>query len=63
MRLSELTVPELVTLANFLLRLAEDIPADDRQATREARDELTYVMNLIAEKEGRTQPSEGCHLH
>lgn len=63
MRLSELTVPELVTLANFLLRLAEDIPAEDRQATREAREEITYVMNLIAAKEGGAQPSEGCHLH
>ncbi len=59
MRLSELTVPELLTLANFLLRVAEEIPAEDRQATREARDEITYVMNLIAEKEGSIQPSSG----
>jgi hypothetical protein len=63
MRLSELTVPELLTLANFLLRVAEEIPAEDRQATREARDEITYVMNLIAEKEGSIQPSEGFRLN
>ncbi len=63
MRLSELTVPELVTLANFLLRLAEDIPAEDRQATREAREEITYVMNLIAEKEGSVKPSDSIGLH
>jgi hypothetical protein len=57
MRLSELTLPELLTLANFLLRMAEDIPVEDQKATKEARDEITYVMNLIAEKEGSPEPS------
>ena len=63
MRLSELTVPELLTLANFLLRIAEEIPAEDRQATREARDEIAYVLKLIAEKEGTVQPSSGYGLN
>jgi hypothetical protein len=52
MMLSDLTVPELLALANVLLRIAEDIPPEDRQATREARDEIAYVLALIAEKDG-----------
>ena len=63
MRLSELTVPELLTLANFLLRIAEEIPAEDRPATREARDEIAYVLKLISEKEGAVQPSSGYGLN
>ncbi len=51
MRLTELTVPELLALANILLRIAEEIPVDDRRATREARDEIAYVLALISEKE------------
>jgi hypothetical protein len=51
MRLSELTVPELLALANLLLRMAEDIPAKDRKATREARNEIAYVLKLMADKE------------
>ena len=51
MRLTELTVPELLALANILLRIAEEIPVDDRRATREARDEIAYVLRLISEKE------------
>jgi hypothetical protein len=58
MRLTELTVPELLALANILLRIAEEIPAEDRKATREARDEIAHVLRLIAEKEGSIQPSE-----
>jgi hypothetical protein len=57
MRLTELTVPELLALANILLRIAEEIPVGDRQAAREARDEISYVLQLIAEKEGAGQPS------
>ena len=30
MRLTELTVPELLALANVLLRIAEEIPKEDR---------------------------------
>ena len=57
MRLAELTVPELLALANVLLRIAEEIPKEDRRATRDARDEIAYVLKLIAEKEGKAQPS------
>ena len=63
MRLTELTVSELLALANILLRIAEDIPVEDRQATREARDEISYVLQLIAEKEGAGQPSSGPSLN
>ncbi len=59
MRLSELTVPELLALANILLRIAEEIPVEDRRATREARDEIAYVLRLIAEKEDASQASSG----
>ncbi len=62
MRLSDLTVPELLALANVLLRIAEDIPPEDRQATREARDEIAYVLALIAEKDG-AQPCAGNGLN
>ena len=57
MRLAELTVPELLALANVLLRIAEEIPKEDRAATRDARDEIAYVLKLIAEKEGKHEPS------
>ncbi len=57
MRLAELTVAELLALANILLRIAEEIPAGDKRATRDARDEIAYVLRLIAEKEGARQPS------
>jgi hypothetical protein len=57
MRLSELTVPELLSLANLLLRMAKDIPAEDRKATREARDEIAHVLKLIADKEDAMQSS------
>ncbi len=57
MRLTELTVSELLALANVLLRIAEEIPKDDRRATRDARDEIAYVLKLISEKEGKTAPS------
>ena len=62
MRLSDLTVPELLALANVLLRMAEDIPPEDRRATREARDEIAYVLALIAEKDG-AQPCAGNGLN
>jgi len=57
MKLEELTVPELLALANVLLRIAEEIPKEDRRATRDARDEIAYVLKLITEKEGKSQPS------
>ena len=57
MRLEELTVPELLALANVLLRIAEEIPKEDRAATRDARDEIAYVLKLITEKEGANKPS------
>jgi hypothetical protein len=60
MRLSELTVPELLALANALLRMARDIPVEDWEATREARAELTYVLKLIADKEDAMLASS-CH--
>ncbi|MGO9483004.1 MAG: hypothetical protein ACLPX9_00250 [Rhodomicrobium sp.] len=63
MRLAELTVPELLALANILLRIAEEIPPEDRPATREARDEIAYVLRLISEKEGAMHPSEGHRLN
>ncbi len=55
MRLSELTVPELLALANILLRIAEEIPVEDKRATREARDEIAHVLSLISEKEDANQ--------
>jgi len=58
MRLADLTVPELLALANILLRIAEEIPSEDRQATREARDEIAYVLKLISEKEALKKASE-----
>jgi hypothetical protein len=63
MRLTELTVSELLALANILLRIAEDIPVEDRQATREARDEISYVLHLIAEKEGASPAPSRAALH
>ena len=63
MRLTELTVPELLALANILLRIAEEIPVEDRRATREARDEISYVLQLIAEKEGGAPASSRTALH
>jgi hypothetical protein len=63
MRLAELTVPELLALANILLRIAEEIPVEDRRATREARDELSYVLHLIAEKEAVSPPPSRTALH
>ncbi len=57
MRLDELTVSELLALANVLLRIAEEIPKEDRRATRDARDEIAYVLKLISETEGVKQPS------
>ncbi len=57
MRLADLTVPELLALANILLRIAEEIPVEDRRATREARDEIAYVLRLISEKEDASQHS------
>ncbi|MFT4080728.1 hypothetical protein [Rhodomicrobium lacus] len=57
MRLDELTVPELLALANILLRIADEIPKEDARATRDARDEITYVLKLISEKEGKKEPS------
>ncbi|MGO9545187.1 MAG: hypothetical protein ACLPPF_10375 [Rhodomicrobium sp.] len=63
MRLAELTVPELLALANVLMRIAEEIPAEDKRATRDARDEISYVLELIAEKEGASQPSSGQGLN
>jgi hypothetical protein len=63
MRLAELTVPELLALANVLLRIAEEIPKEDRRATRDARDEIAYVLKLISEKEGMKQPSDSVMVH
>jgi hypothetical protein len=57
MRLAELTVSELLALANVLLRIADEIPKEDRRATRDARDEIAYVLKLISEKEGAISPS------
>jgi hypothetical protein len=51
MRLDELTVSELLALANVLLRMSEEIPAEDRRALQEARDEIAYVLKLVTEKE------------
>jgi hypothetical protein len=56
MRLNDLTVPELLALANILLRIAEEIPSEDRQAKKEARDEISYVLKLISDKEGAKRP-------
>jgi hypothetical protein len=63
MRLVELTVPELLALANVLLRIAEEIPKEDRLATRDARDEIAYVLKLISEKEGKVEPSDAEMVH
>jgi hypothetical protein len=63
MKLDELTVPELLALANVLLRIAEEIPKEDRRAARDARDEIAYVLKLISEKEGARQPSAAVTLH
>ncbi|MGO9172678.1 MAG: hypothetical protein ACLP7P_12015 [Rhodomicrobium sp.] len=63
MRLAELTVPELLALANILLRIAEEIPVEDKRATREARDEISYVLKLIAEKEGSAEFYSGRSLN
>lgn len=63
MRLAELTVPELLALANILLRIAEEIPPEDRRAVREARDEIAYVLSLISDKEGTMQRSSGHGLN
>ena len=63
MRLTELTVPELLSLANILLRIAEEIPVEDRDATRQARDEIAYILRLISEKEGAIQQPSSAMLH
>ena len=51
MRLDELTVFELVALANILVRISEEIPPTDGRAIKEAREEIVYVLRLIGEKE------------
>jgi hypothetical protein len=55
MRLSELSVSELFALANVLLRIAQEIPRGDRRSAREAANEITYVLKLIAEKGERSR--------
>ena len=60
---ADLTVPELLALANILLRIAEEIPKEDRKATREARDEIAYVLRLIADKEDMAKPRRADCLH
>jgi len=56
MRLSELTVSELLALANVLLKIAQEIPKHDRRATREAANEIAYVLRLVTEKGERISP-------
>jgi hypothetical protein len=51
MKLDELTVFELVALANILVRISEEIPPTDGRAIKEAREEIVYVLRLIGEKE------------
>jgi hypothetical protein len=63
MRLEELTVPELLALANILLRIAEEIPAEDRRAAREAREEIAYVLKLISDKEDAASAPSRAALH
>jgi hypothetical protein len=57
MRLADLTVTELLALANILLRIAEEIPKGDRRATREAKDEIAYVLKLVREKGEQNKPA------
>ncbi len=63
MRLAELTVPELLALANVLMRIAEEIPAEDKRATRDARDEIAYVLKLISDKEDAAMAFSCATLH
>mgnify|MGYP005835975937 CR=1 FL=1 len=55
MRLADLTVSELLALADILLKIAEDIPGSDGSAIREAVDEIKYILRLISEKTGAPQ--------
>jgi hypothetical protein len=62
MRLSELTISELLALANILLRIADEIPKNEPQRVREARNEIAYVLKLVTEKgEGRLSPAPLYH--
>ncbi len=63
MRLADLTIGELLALANILLRIAEEIPKEDWRAAREAKDEIAYVIKLISEKEDMGQAAPRLCLH
>ncbi len=64
MRLADLSVSELLALANILLNIAEEIPKWDLRATREAREEICYVLRLVSEKgEQDRLPQRRCAFH
>jgi len=50
MRLSDLTVQELLALANLLLKIADDDSAGDPSASGEITCEIRHVVRLIMEK-------------
>jgi hypothetical protein len=50
MRLADLTISELLALANILLRIAEDTPERDGAETLETVDEIKYILRLVSEK-------------
>ncbi len=52
MRLSDLTVQELLALANVLLKIADDGEGEGEAASGEVIDEIKYILRLVTEKAG-----------
>lgn len=50
MRLAELTVPELLALADLLLKIAEATPKVNVSEAHESVDEVKYILQLVREK-------------
>jgi hypothetical protein len=57
MRLADLSIPELLALANVLLKIAEDLRKADRRSARETLDEVKYILRIVTEKTEQRQLS------
>jgi hypothetical protein len=57
MRLADLSIPELLALANVLLKIADDLRKVDRRSAREALHEVKYILSIVTEKSQQGQPS------
>lgn len=55
MRLADLSIPELLDLANVLLTIADDATKCDKAAAQEAVEEIKYILRLVTEKGEQSQ--------